>query len=124
MKTKDWFKNMLDEFQDDSDFRLETLILNLTEKICEIMKQKSVDNAGLSELLNIPKPAVTEMLEGNSDFPLKTLLSVADALNHDLEISFREKKRNVVELRPILDKRVRSDGKQNKQELKNNIAMG
>ncbi len=127
MKTKDWFKNMLDEFHEDSDFRLETLILNLTERICEIMEQKAVDNTGLSELLNIPKPAVTEMLDGNSNFTLEKLLSLADALDHDLEISFRERKRNVVELRPILDKRIRSDEKRMKPEPKsvylNNISQ-
>ncbi len=28
IKTKDWFENMLEEFQDNFDYRLETLVLN------------------------------------------------------------------------------------------------
>ena len=33
METEKWFKSMMESFKEDLDFRLETVILELTEKI-------------------------------------------------------------------------------------------
>ncbi len=71
-----------------------------------------------------PKSAVTEMLDGNSDFTLEGLFSLADALDHDLEISFRERRGNVVELGPMLGRRARHVGKREGQELEGGMAVG
>lgn len=91
MTTERWFKNRLDSFKEDFEFRFETLILNITEKISKRMKEKNISRKKLSQLLRISPPAVTKILNGNANFTLKTLLSVADALELDLNIEFREK---------------------------------
>jgi transcriptional regulator with XRE-family HTH domain len=91
MKTKNWFKNKLDSFKDDFEFRLETLILELTEKICVRMEQKKISRTILAELLEVTPAAVTKILNGNSNFTLKTLLSLADALETEIKIDFKEK---------------------------------
>ena len=86
-----WFENKLDSFKDNFEFRLENIILNLTEDICKSMEQKSINRLNFAKLLNVSPPAVTKLLNGNSNFTLKTLLTVADALDLDLEIGFKEK---------------------------------
>lgn len=91
MEQGGWLKNKLELFKDDFDFRLETLILSLTERICKRMKQKNINRTGLADLLNISPPGVTKILNGNSNFTLKTLLSLSDALDQKLEINFIDK---------------------------------
>jgi len=91
MKTEEWFKEKLEYFKEDFGFRLETLILDLTEKICERMQEKNISRTGLSKSLSVSPPAVTKILNGTSNFTLKTLLSLADALELNLNVSFEEK---------------------------------
>ena len=91
MRPGEWFKSKMKSFKDDFDFRLETLILEITEKICARMNEKEINRKRLSELLNVSPPAVTKILDGNSNFTLKTLLSLSDALGMELKIDFVEK---------------------------------
>ena len=91
MVENNWFKKMLDSMEDDFDFRLESKILEITETICERMKKKDISRTRLSELLSISKPGVTKILNGSSNFTLKTLLSISDALDLELNVQFREK---------------------------------
>jgi transcriptional regulator with XRE-family HTH domain len=91
MSAKDWFKNKIESFRDDYEFRLEALILDITEKFCEKMNEKEINRSRLAELLSISPPAVTKLLNGNANFTLKTLLSLADTLELDLKIDFKEK---------------------------------
>jgi transcriptional regulator with XRE-family HTH domain len=91
MSLNNWIKEKLELFKDDFDFRFETIILNLTERICERMKQKNINRTELADLLNVSPPAVTKILNGNSNFTLKTLLSLSDALEQKLEINLRDR---------------------------------
>jgi len=91
MRPGEWFKEKLESLKDDFEFRLETLILDLTEKICARMKQREINRTRLSELLNVSPPAVSKILNGNSNFTLRTLLSLSEALGLDLRIDFVEK---------------------------------
>jgi len=91
MKVKDWFRNKLDSLKDDFEFRLESLILDITESISKKMIERKINRSELAELLNVSPPAVTKILNGNSNFTLKSLLSLSDALNLDLKIELRER---------------------------------
>jgi transcriptional regulator with XRE-family HTH domain len=91
MRIEDWFKQKLDSFKDDPEFRLETLLLDLTDKICKRMEQKNISRSKMADLLGVSPPAVTKILNGNSNFTLKTLLSLADVLDLNLKIDFQEK---------------------------------
>ena len=91
MAKTSWLKNKLTLFKDDFEFRLETLIIDLTERICFKMKEKEINRIDLAGLLNVSPPAVTKILNGSSNFTLKTLLSLSDALGQDIEISFVDK---------------------------------
>ncbi|MBN1843071.1 MAG: helix-turn-helix transcriptional regulator [Deltaproteobacteria bacterium] len=96
MKAEKWFRDTLESFKEDREFRLETIILNLTESICSKMIQKKINRSKLAELLGVSPAAITKILNGNSNFTLKTLFSLSDALGLDLEIDFREREKEVL----------------------------
>lgn len=91
MGAQNWFKKKLDAIKNEFDFRFESLILDITEKISIKMKQKGINRVKLAQSLNVSPPAVTKILNGTSNFTLKTLLSLADALDFNLKIDFEDK---------------------------------
>lgn len=93
MDAQKWYKSIVNRIKDTFDYRFETFILDVTENICRIMKNRDINRAKLAELLDISRPAVTRMLNGNPNFTLKRLLAVADALDHDLKLNLEEKKK-------------------------------
>ena len=93
MTKKSYLETLLEEFEDDFEFKVDCKILDITEEICKAMDDKGLNRADLSRLLEISKPAVTRMLNGNTNFTLKRLLKIATALNKDLNISFTEPKK-------------------------------
>jgi len=91
MKLEELLIEKIGSYKDDFDFRLESFIFYLTETISKKMKEKSINRSKLAELLGVSPPAVTKILNGNSNFTLKTLLSLADCLDLNLKIDFQEK---------------------------------
>lgn len=89
------YKQLLEEFKDDIDFKVAGLITDITEDVCEIMDEKNINRASLSTIMGTSKAAITKMLNGNTNFTLKRLLKVAIALEKELNISFKEPKRAV-----------------------------
>lgn len=87
MDTEKWFNDKLSALKDDADFRLETIILDLTEQISARMKEKGMTRAKLAEVLGVTPAAITKLLNGNPNFTLKTLLKVADALGLEFAVS-------------------------------------
>ncbi|HDM79380.1 MAG TPA: XRE family transcriptional regulator [Deltaproteobacteria bacterium] len=87
---KSWFETLLKEYEDDFDFRFEYLLLNLTEQIAKIMREKNITRTNFAQRLKVSPAAVTKILRGNSNFTLRTLLAIADALERRLEINFVE----------------------------------
>ncbi len=103
MAAKSWFQKQFEALKDDFDFRLETLILNITETISENMEKKGFNRSKFAEILRVSPPAVTKILNGTSNFTLKTLLTIADALELNLKIDFEEKEK-VAAIRPVEDR--------------------
>lgn len=91
MNSEKWYKKILKSFEDDLDFRLEKIILDITESISKRMEDKRVNRVKLAELLNVSPPAVTKILNGTSNFTLRTLLSLSDVLDLELNVGFKEK---------------------------------
>lgn len=87
MDTEKWFNDKLAALKDDADFRLETIILDLTEQISSRMKEKGMTRAKLADALGVTPAAVTKFLNGNPNFTLKTLLKVADTLGLEFAVS-------------------------------------
>ncbi len=89
MPKRTWFEKMLDTVKDSFEFRLETIILDITEQISKRMKERQINRTELAKALDVSPAAITKILNGNSNFTLKTLLSLGDVLDLDLAINFR-----------------------------------
>ena len=93
MATKNLFQELLEEFEDDLDFKVEGVAFDITEQICEIIKEQGISRADLSRLLDTSKSAVTKMLDGSANFTLKRLIKIAMVLNKNLNVQFTEPKK-------------------------------
>jgi len=77
---ENWLKKKIEEFKDDFEFRLEYIILSITEKISKTMKKKNMSRSQLADRLNVSPPAVTKILNGSSNFTLKTLFAAGETI--------------------------------------------
>jgi len=95
MDDNNLYQDLMEEFKDDLDFKVEYKILELTEDICKIMEEKKLNRAGLASIMKTSNAAITKMLNGSTNFTLKRLLKIAISLDKDLDIGFKETKRVV-----------------------------
>ncbi len=91
MKTEKWFSKLLDKYKEDLEFRTEEIILDFTEKIVTMMEKKNISRAELARRLNVSKAFVTKMLNGNPNLTIKTMVSIADALECNLNLDIYTK---------------------------------
>jgi len=89
--TEKWFGDLLDSYKDDFEFRLETLVFELTEQISKKLKEEKITRKQFAEKLNVTPAAVSKILNGNPNFTLSTLLAMADALKMELSIELKGK---------------------------------
>jgi transcriptional regulator with XRE-family HTH domain len=102
MNLSDWFDKKIKDLEGDFDFRLESLIYRLTEKIAQKMDNNRLNRVQLAEKMGVSSAYVTKVMRGNPNFTLKTLLKLADALDQELVLSLKDKSRhkNVVTFKP------------------------
>ena len=62
------------------EFKLETLILGITHAIDDAMQRRHMSRADLARELDVSPPMVTKILNGTSNFTLRTLVKVSHAL--------------------------------------------
>jgi transcriptional regulator with XRE-family HTH domain len=96
-KTEKWFAEILDSYKNDFEFRLEGLIFELTEQINLRLKKNKISRKQFAEDLNVKPAAVSKILNGNSNFTIRTLLSMADVLKTELTIEFKGKENTSTE---------------------------
>lgn len=94
MTEKNLYQTLSEEFENDTEYKIEYKILEITEQICSVMKEKQITRAELSRRLGTSKTAVTKMLDGNTNFTLKRLIKVADALEKELDILLVQPKKS------------------------------
>jgi len=55
------------------------------------MQKKGVNQTELAQMLDVNKASVSRLLNHGSNITLKRLLSIADTLGYDIEISIKDK---------------------------------
>lgn len=83
---ENWFGKLIEEYKDDVDFITEGIVLNLNEKIVSKMKDLRISRADLARRLGVTKAFVTKLLNGNHNLTVKTMVSIAKALESDLTL--------------------------------------
>lgn len=89
--TEKWFSELLDSCKDDFEFRLEEQVFELTEQIAKILKDNRISRKQFAEKMGISPAAVSKVLNGNPNFTIRTLMTMADALKTELNIEFKNK---------------------------------
>lgn len=62
------------------DYQVEDIVLSLTSEFIDCMKREGVSRAELARRMGVQPPRITRILQGNDNFTLRTIVSVADAL--------------------------------------------
>ncbi|MCD4786136.1 MAG: helix-turn-helix transcriptional regulator [Candidatus Eremiobacteraeota bacterium] len=80
------YEKLIDEWKDDPEFRAEEILFDLTEKICEIMKEKGINRTELARRMGVDKSYVTRLLGGPPNITIETLMKIAIALETDIRV--------------------------------------
>lgn len=86
MNNELWFKKHLEKYKDDEEFITEKLIIQFTEKIVSRMNDLNISRVELAKRLGVSKALITKILNGNPNLTIKTMVSLAKALNCNLDI--------------------------------------
>lgn len=78
--------NQIEEAKQHQDFRLEKILLQFTGTVCARMEQLGINKAELAKRLDSSRAFVTKVLKCNHNITLKTMDSIAHAL--DMELNF------------------------------------
>ncbi len=93
MNKNNLLKQLFEKFENDFGCRYEAKIIEVTEEICRILKEKDMNNSDFAIILETNKATVNRMLNGNVKFTLMRLLKIADALDCYLDIKFSKSKK-------------------------------
>ncbi len=87
----------LSELDTSPNFLLETVVLDVTERICEVMKREGITRAELAKRIGKSPAYVTKFLNGQPNMTLKTLVGIAVALGKGIDVfvpsSIREERK-------------------------------
>lgn len=83
MSTKEWFKNIQKEYDDDWNYRGELESIKFTEEILQYIEANKIRKNDLAKQLQTSPPYVSKILNSNCNFTLKSIYRICYALNLD-----------------------------------------
>jgi len=84
----DFLTEAAEEDRSSIEYRLQTLVLELSERVHGRIEQIGISQAEVARRMGVSRPMITKLLTGDSNFQLRTLLRLADALDMDLMVDF------------------------------------
>jgi len=90
MQKKSWLSEELDKCSRDIEFLTQETIIDITETIVKRMKELRINKAELARRLSVSKPFITKLLNGNVNMTIKTLVSIANALDCNVKVNFEK----------------------------------
>lgn len=97
MKAHRWFKREWERAKDTFEYKLESLELEVTERILQIMEERGISRSELAERLGVSKAAVSKLFNNGSNMTLKRLLTIAEALGLELRVNLDPVERRIEE---------------------------
>jgi transcriptional regulator with XRE-family HTH domain len=83
------YGRLYDEDSETPEYKLEALALRISHTIGCVLDARSMKRTDLAKELGVSAPMVTKILSGRSNFTLKTLVGLADALDCDFDLVFK-----------------------------------
>ncbi len=90
-ETARWFNSVINEYENDIDFQLEGVLIDINEQIIKLMIEKKMTRKNLADKLGCSKAYITRILQGNQNVTVKTLLQIAKALDVEFSLNYKEK---------------------------------
>lgn len=84
----DFLTASADEDRSSVEYRQQALVLELSERVLGRIDQMGISQAELARRMGVSRAMITKLLTGDSNFQLKTLLRLADALKMDFIADF------------------------------------
>jgi transcriptional regulator with XRE-family HTH domain len=85
------YGSLFDQDTETVEFKLEAIALRLSHMISEAMDERCINRTELARALDVSAPMVTKILSGRSNFTLKTMVGVADALGYEFDVVLKPK---------------------------------
>ena len=84
--TAEWMKEKIERYKDTFDFKLENLILDITEEVCRAMEEKGIGRAELAEKMGVSRAFISKLLNGTPNLTIKTLMKIAVVLDREMSV--------------------------------------
>ncbi len=91
------FKKLFAKIEQTLSYKKEKAKINLTLELQELMEKKNLTQANLARELNKSNAYVTQMLRGEQNFTIDTMVELAEALDSNLTIHFSTKAEKTVD---------------------------
>jgi transcriptional regulator with XRE-family HTH domain len=85
------YKRMFEGAQASPEAWIDGPIVEFTEDLCRLMKEKDVSRAELAKRIGTSRAYVTKLLGGNANFTLATMVKLAFALEGTLHVHIADK---------------------------------
>ena len=79
-----WFE----EYESDADYQFELITIAVGEGIVDALLRLGITRSELAKRLHVSRPRITQILAGDENLTLRTLVGVATALESKLTIRF------------------------------------
>jgi len=86
---KSRYEELIQDPEARKQLATESLVLEATETVIELMQDQNVTKAELARRLGRSRAFVTQLLDGRANMTLKTLAEVAQALGRELSIAVK-----------------------------------
>ena len=84
-------KREFPDFDSEALYHQEGAILEFTEQLVDAMQKKNIRRSELARILGKSKPYITQILQGSTNFSLRTAATLALAAGMQLRVKLEEK---------------------------------
>lgn len=95
MKTEDRVRARLEAYKNDPEYQAERLSILITAEIVRLMESENVSRTELAARMGVSKALISRLLGGTPNMTLRTLATIAVALESEISIKLREWKDSV-----------------------------
>lgn len=85
------YRRMFEEALSSPEAWMDSPIVEFTEDLCRLMKEKGISRAELAKKIGTSRAYVTKLLGGNANFTLATMVKLAFALDGAVHVHIADK---------------------------------